>query len=713
MLNELCQLADALEKARITAPEKFPKLKSLPNVTKKSPCYRIWIGEKCGVISIDTIPQETASKLYKWEPNNGDSFPGLNFRSQYRITDPEKKKQINKWREGKDPVNIVQLKKWCDEAEYLFDEDFVSKLYRCLNSVPMKLLDFFHKQQIGMDSALGILANRMTSAKDFHVTFRDFLWSSLVASESVKTVLDFLVQDGDEKKAVSDDRKNISVFFDITDFHNYEYPVASIQSMELLNRILLATKTSTVTDNDSGLFDAFGDILVENDSKEVMPPVKVAYMKTPVILRAMAKDTPCQKRYGRIASASYPAGQKIRKRASSALAWLSNRAFEDITWGKTDSSELIFSYPEELRPLPPALLSLFGTKKEGLGVESRFINAAEGAISSLRELRSDLRGYMLQVFTLKKMDEARTKIVFHHNYTAQRLVDAVQDWRYGCDNIPEILFKVWGEDKKPMLINPIVPFPLQVPSCMNRVWKMDGKFVKTLKGDDKPLIPSSKGIELLLEEHSERFVPYLLATLNKNTKGLLLFLGNKRLQIDDKNREIVFSVSDKKKYEHHKLLIPSILGLLLHKLGIRKESYMSNAPFLVGRMLKLADELHALYCEIVRENKLPPQLVGNALVVTALESPEQALAQLDRRLAPYLGWAKQYRTKDKDKSRLAGYFLKQFEEAATQMKELSLSQRQTDADRAQQFLGYLSENPKKTENQAMTVKTDTSSIKGA
>jgi hypothetical protein len=180
-----------------------------------------------------------------------------------------------------------------------------------------------------------------------------------------------------------------------------------------------------------------------------------------------------------------------------------------------------------------------------------------------------------------------------------------------------------------------------------------------------------------------------------NSKGLLLFLANHRLQLDEKNRETVFSVSDKKKYEHHKLLIPSILGLLLHKLGIRKESYMSNAPFLVGRMLKLADELHALYCKEVRDNKMPPQLIGNSLMTAALDSPIQSLAQLALRLKPYYGWAQTYRSKET--GGLAGYFIGLYGEVSSELANLGLPIRFNDAERAQLLLGYLAANPKKAD----------------
>ena len=39
----------------------------------------------------------------------------------------------------------------------------------------------------------------------------------------------------------------------------------------------------------------------------------------------------------------------------------------------------------------------------------------------------------------------------------------------------------------------------------------------------------------------------------------------------------------------------ALLGILLYKLEIRKEKYMMDTMFMLGRLLKLADKLHKEY----------------------------------------------------------------------------------------------------------------------
>lgn len=127
---------------------------------------------------------------------------------------------------------------------------------------------------------------------------------------------------------------------------------------------------------------------------------------------------------------------------------------------------------------------------------------------------------------------------------------------------------------------------------------------------------------------------------------------------------------------------------------------MENAAYLVGQILKISDELHAYYCKIVRDGDIPPQLAGNSMFVTASETPVQALAQLGVRMAPYLAWAKQYRTKniqEKGKeSKIAGWYLRLYADTSNKLHSaLSDAARLDDFGKAQIFIGYLASFPKK------------------
>jgi len=139
--------------------------------------------------------------------------------------------------------------------------------------------------------------------------------------------------------------------------------------------------------------------------------------------------------------------------------------------------------------------------------------------------------------------------------------------------------------------------------------------------------------------------------------------------------------------------LPSILGLLLYKNGIEKVGFMNSPAYLVGRFLSMADDLHLKYCQHVRKGSIPHQLIGNALMPTALEMPEKALSMLSQRILPYQAWAKTL-SGEKEHVGLVKYFLKQIGEVSNQLKEAGLTPTCSDTDKAQILLGYLARSEK-------------------
>ena len=132
---------------------------------------------------------------------------------------------------------------------------------------------------------------------------------------------------------------------------------------------------------------------------------------------------------------------------------------------------------------------------------------------------------------------------------------------------------------------------------------------------------------------------------------------------------------------------------------------MKDIPYLLGQILKISDELHAFYCKIVRDGSVPPQLIGNSLMISALETPERALAQLCQRIIPYIAWAKQYRTKrcevKGEESWRASWFLNLYEQNLSSVKdhwETAHNIRFGDREKAELFIGYLADFPRKEEN---------------
>ena len=121
---------------------------------------------------------------------------------------------------------------------------------------------------------------------------------------------------------------------------------------------------------------------------------------------------------------------------------------------------------------------------------------------------------------------------------------------------------------------------------------------------------------------------------------------------------------------------------------------MERPEFLIGRFLSLADTLHVEYCKGVRNGDLPPQLLGNALMPTAVSDPVKGFARMRHRLLPYQAWAS---TRG---SALARWACGEMGKIATEIAGNLGTSRLSDAQQAQLLLGYLARTEKTSEEGA-------------
>jgi hypothetical protein len=297
------------------------------------------------------------------------------------------------------------------------------------------------------------------------------------------------------------------------------------------------------------------------------------------------------------------------------------------------------------------------------------------------------------------MDKARSKVVFNRNYSPVWLMRSAKEWQEGCKNIPGMNLWTWPAKKSdadstkklsPVLLELLTPFPLQVPRIVNNVWKQNGDLAQ-----GKTAVKSMQyyqGMELLLDAAQENVIRYYLNILLSHAAGLVQYIG------DQQHRKLASPYRQTKEVGW----VLSVLGLLLCKGNYKMEDYMENTAYLVGQTLKISDELHALYCKIVREGDIPPQLAGNSLFVTATETPVQAIAQLGVRMHPYIAWAERCsHRKDDQKSGLAGWYLKLYGEVLKKLQPvLTDKMRFDDFAKAQVFIGYLAAFPKSVKGEA-------------
>ena len=687
MLNELYSLSTALKNKGISTKEWHREYKLLPKVTAKAPCIRIWLAKDGTICGIESISAEFAQSLRKYGNNQG-TFPAFNIAPLYRITDKEQLSELERIEKETATPYLDKLKSWCVHDNW--KESIVKKVDRSLQNITQTLSDLIGNQEQPertLVSELIRLASGFTNEpnKSFKDALEKCVFAKLQKQEDISMMIAMLFHKGNPQKNHNDDTgTSFSVVLDLFDWQQYGYPVASKHTTEWINEMLLKSSLqSTSRQSEGDGSDAFGMPSFINPD-EPMPSVKLSGFD--VILRSMFNGQPCQYRYKQIDDGSYPIAKENRSLVKKSLEWVASLDKEGVTWQKVDKNELVFVYPSKLPEVPPKFASVFGSSQaeNSVQTEARFENIAKEFIKALRGIPTHEKPDSIQIFTIRKMDKARSKVIFSRNCSPEQLIKAAENWEIGCSNIPGIDL---GER--------IIPFPLQVARIVNNVWKQNGELAQGQTAVER--MKYYQGMELLLDIMQESMICNYLHILLTNSSGLVNYLGNwvhGGSKCKDKTAE-----KNLEKLKRETVLLLSVLGLLLDKNDDRKEKYMENMAYLVGQLLKISDELHTLYCKVIRSGDVPPQLAGSALFVTAGETPHRAITQLSLRMNPYITWAKQYRFKNiKDEGKeswKAAWYLKLFEDVANKLSlTMAVSTRFSDFEKAQLFIGYLASFPK-------------------
>lgn len=495
---------------------------------------------------------------------------------------------------------------------------------------------------------------------------------------NISLALKVLFYEGNAEKTQENDTGTLSVALESSKLITKGTPAVSSKFVKEINKILLAAEN---VQKDVNGVDAFGVpfALLE----EPMPNIKLAG-GFDVTIRTMFRDHKCQERYGRIENASYPISQSVRMNVQASLEWLSNEENKNKTWIKIGETEILFVYALK-KPEIDNVAKMFGVE----GNEEDFKTRTEKFIEGLRkgkDPKEESHAEGIAIFVLRKLDKARTKIVYTKQIDAYELEKCSEAWIYGCENLPKISI---GRIQ--------VPFPLSMANILNRFWKQDGE---EISGKYKT-ISQYHGMEVLMEPSMS--VVFDLHLLCEKAFSLGAYLGQSYAKAcfnEEKDRKLLFQQPTWKNGRN----ILAFLGLILYRNNIQKEDYMENMPYLYGQLLKAADELQVLYCKVVRNGDIPPQLVGASVFQSAAEMPVRTLSVLSQRIMPYYSWAKSYRwekieTKGTE-SWKAQWLYNVCEKITTSLYAAwTPKTRFTDEEKAQLFIGYMAEFPKKAEKE--------------
>ncbi|MCC2815939.1 hypothetical protein LK537_01350 [Lachnoclostridium pacaense] len=689
MINELYRLTVALDQADIATEHTHPKYKMIPKVTKKAPCIHI-ILDNGQLYKIESIEMEQTAEIRKYGSNQG-TFPALNLAPLYRLTDEVEKRTISDLIEGKTTnFNIQEIRRICRENNW--GKKFGNKYRISMQDVPREMNGLFQKTGTIFQPLQKLTGETeaFAEAENLHRELEHAAFAMLEQKKGISLALQILFYLGKPGKSVEEDYGTLSVVMDCRALIQAGLSVATAAFTSMLNQKLLEADAAARTVAVEKESDAFGYVFAPLE--EPMPTVKLA-AGFEVSLRTMFRGQPCQSRYGRIENATYPISKEMRFKLQSALAWISAAEHKGITWISTDKDEALFAYPETLRKNMYSMVGFCrrqGTEEERAESETgdkirkkaQFESAAEAFISELQKTKqadTDPMSERIQYFVLRKLDKARTKVVYTYNTTPAEIEHSSERWSFGCQNLPVFLFG-----------KPATLFPLEVSDILNQIWRQDGK---TSADKFKP-IPRYYGIQLLFGAELPEVRRNLYVLMN-NVINLAPYLGKAGFARNGYDGSQVVLLRQTQN-------TLALTGLLLCQLEIRKEKYMQEFPYLFGQLLKVSDALHEIYCKVMRDNDIPNTLAGSGLYVSGAEQPYKTLAVLGQRMNPYIAWAKRYCTGDIQKkgeeSWRAGWYLSLYERIASQLYAAWGNQnRFNEEERAQYFIGYLAAFPAKEE----------------
>ncbi|MCA9194237.1 MAG: type I-C CRISPR-associated protein Cas8c/Csd1 [Planctomycetales bacterium] len=701
MLNELYELSRSLDDAGLKVVSWHKFLKECPRGGKS---FFVGIDAASQITTVCWIsnPERVAS-LRKYEKAAGYSFPAFNIRQLWQFDDQtirEEAAKLRKWLSGKNIPSVDEVfaavsslignarSTWIDPNKKSGGRDEMDKVAGCLTAPVDELLQAVTGNSDTTGKAIATLLERTKEldGDTLHSQLSDWvvrqfsqpsdhwlMWFDLLFWITGKTP------------------KSSSLIFELADQSDFEFPVHHPRSYEYINKCLQGTDGDTTNGEDTSQLPPDAYAASDAGRDESFPIIKMSRFGN-INLRAMSRESLCQLRYGVAESKSFPVSQSTRQKCKDALEWISRDERKDQTWcditGVSGATSVLFAYPSRLANDTPPLSQLFGGDDESSNIETegQFEACAKAVVQSLTGHKATDQSNDVVIFILTKPDGFRTKVVYSYRCSETHILESAKDWQIGCLNHPEIRTRQFGANKgdTPVWRDTLTPFVAEIIACANTVWIRGGTESSTCKS-----ATMSDALSLMLDD-SPRAVTSaekLLGLVLKNATSLLLAMG----QAEKQGR--VHAVA--KNLQKHQLLLPRIFGLLLWKLHIHKGDFMKTPPFLIGRLLSLADQLHFLYCQEVRKGDVPPQLVGNAIMPTALATPEHALSILADRMRPYKAWADTVRTGEK--VGLARYFIAEMGEVCNQIAEQNVPKRTNDSDRATMLLGYLC-RPKKVES---------------
>lgn len=691
MINELYHLSQSLETCGISAESVHPWIQP----PKKGAGLRVVLDQAAHVKKVEYLSREDVSSLWNIKQSNHKMFPVINLKTPlWKVSDQPDVEQLLEFRNKKRSVaeSIEQISQIIQKSEFGFTkaQDVLNKIYK----LPQESLSDIVEEQAQAFQAfhqlIEVCANFdtedavMTMIHEFSDAFLEALHVGRIDDASVMHSV-FFGKWQEKQKQFGEE--SITLFFDIdyADMETLEYYEISSSEMKAYMNRRLFERQGNDEDVSEGMSDAFGNRgrLATKQPQPNLPIVGPSY------LMSMNKDAPCHARYGNIGNSVFPITEEMANAMSDAVMYLAQKDRKGKTWdkvpcGKVGENDLLLVYLEGMPDSEADIASVLGAGD----ANTAFEDYASAVCDTLRLKMRNVEHELIRLILLQSVSKGQRAVRFETGFTVNELDNAVQYWRDAGQNIPDFHLFLQKQDAKDEAerVSPRAPFPTKIFESLQFQWLNNGMNRKDIKGGRL-----GDMYQLFLRPNPQIAQRHLGLLLRRTAPFMVRF---KQAQ-----RHKSLRPWKGKEYDTYKrIMLDNIAftGILLNICGRRKEDYMKDSGYYIGRLLSLADLLHEQYCIYVRNGGdatkgLPPQLLGNSLMRGVMDNPVQALARLQERLTVYSAWA---RKEQGERAKLAKWAMGEMGRVSETLSNLELPTRTNDMMKAEILLGYLAKPEK-------------------
>ncbi len=721
MLNELINLHAVLKGLGCDLGISHPNFRPCP-ATKPTLGLSLDVTGKVEDIAAPSFAIETVFRWHEGKGNHATFFPAFNARALFGVLDPlpsfpkESREDvlifIEALRDPRKKVLKIGSMQVLDELEKrsieLWSVD-TAWIERCLKDTPNAMRSMLGEIPKSYE-ALGELFRRSSlyTAKDLRGDIRLRLREKLIKTgeKIYAEALFSVLTEAKKKRRGREHAKDFLYLLTIDDWS--KYPVdpnlekyhphhPKVQAWMALQFV----RFDEANRAPQGEADAYG--FDKEGSDETFIPVNVRPLGGKTMLFGANDQIPCLKRYGLEGTSLFPAGTKTREMGRKAMEYILRSERKDITWKnitkyepgqkrKKKRNTVVFAYCTDLKEANA--LQFFDREDDDVNHNIyRSEAATKLALAPFDGIAGQKPDAKIVIDLLSAVDQGNTKVLASRKYSLSQLMEGVSRWQSGNANIPSVslpwlnIKRTKGSDKKTSTGDAIPLYPMEAIKLLNSDWDQDGtpRTQSTRFTADEALDFLFEGDEVI----GQRIETGLATVVEKTSRVIIsAALGA---------HHYYYKTGTKIKFKDSSFLhkLPSLYGLLLFRKGIRKEDYMNEDMFYLGRYFAVVDDLYIQYHKDSSAGKVPMGLLGNDYMKLALQNPLEAFVTLSSRLShPYLSWAKRVSTDDKP-GQIAKNCIRKIGELTEELSKTQLPTNIDDPDKAKLLQGYLSYGAKK------------------